>query len=177
MGPYHQFNDSMSSAPEDVGNTPMASFQGVSYQAGVSGSLGLPTQGIDVHTDYSSHAVQSQAQGSRSSCFSSPMTHVNYPSQTDGTMITTSSTNAVCCTTALSQEQVLMDYFDSHISSSPVHANVSTTADSYIYTNDHLQFDSQSTSVQSGSLHSTSVQSGSLHSHEHASIHEEKCNL
>ena len=70
-----------------------------------------------------------------------------------------------------------MDYFDSHISSSPVHANVSTTAASYIYTNDHLQFDSQSTSVQSGSLHSTSVQSGSLHSHEHASIHEEKSNL
>ena len=59
-GPYHKFNDSMSSAPEDVGNIPMASFQGVSYQADVSGSLGLPTQGIDVHTDYSSHAVQSQ---------------------------------------------------------------------------------------------------------------------
>ena len=38
---------------------------------------------------------------------------------------------------------------------------------SYIYTNDHSQFDSQSTSVQSESLHS----------HEHASIHEEKCNL
>ena len=32
VGPY-QFNDSMSSAPEDVGNTPMASFQGVSNQA------------------------------------------------------------------------------------------------------------------------------------------------
>ena len=82
-------------------------------------------------------------------------------------MITTSSTNAVCCTTPLSQEQVLMDYLNSHISSSPVDANVSTTAASYIYTNDHLQFDSQPTSVQSGSLHS----------HEHASIHEEKCNL
>ena len=177
MGPYHQFNDSVSAAPEDVCNTPMASFQGVSYQADFSGSLGLPTQGIDVHTEYSSHAVQSQPQGSRSSCFSSPMTHVNYPSQTDGTMITTSSTNAVCCTTPLSQEQVLIDYFDSHISSSPVHANVSTTASSFIYTNDHLQFDSQSTSVQSGSLHSTSIQSGSLHSHEHARIHEEKCNL
>ena len=54
------------------------------------------------------------------------------PIQTDGTMITTSSTNAVGCTTPLSQEQVLMDYFDSHISSSPVHANVSTTAASYI---------------------------------------------
>ena len=67
----------------------------------------------------------------------------------------------------LSQEQVLMDYLNSHISSSPVDANVSTTAASYIYTNDHLQFDSQPTSVQSGSLHS----------HEHASIHEEKCNL
>ena len=80
LGPYHQFNDSMSSALEDVGNTPMASFQGVSYQADVSGSLGLPTQGIDVHTDYSSHAAQSQAQGSRSSCFFSP-THVNYPSR------------------------------------------------------------------------------------------------
>ena len=51
VGPYHQFNDSMSSTPEDVGNTPMASFQGVSNQAAVSGSLGLPTQGIDVHTD------------------------------------------------------------------------------------------------------------------------------
>ena len=58
-----------------------------------------------------------------------------------------------------------MDYHDSHVSSSPVHANVSARA-SYIYTNDHLQFDSQSTSVQSESLHS----------HEHASIHEEKCN-
>ena len=46
LGPYHQFNDSMSSAPEDVGSTPMASFQGVSYQA----------------------------DGSRSSYFSSPMT-------------------------------------------------------------------------------------------------------
>ena len=148
VGPYHQFA-SMSSAPEDIGNTPMVSFQEVSYQADVSGSLGLPTQGIDVHTDYSSHAVQSQAHGSRSSCFSSPMTHVNYPSQTDGTMITTSSTNAVCCITPLSQEQVLMDYFDSHISSSPVHASVSTTAASFIYTNDHLQFNSQSTSVQS----------------------------
>ena len=91
VGPYHQFNDSMSSAPEDVGGLTW-----VSNQADVSASLGLPTQGIDVHTDYSSHAVQSQAQGSRSSCFSSPMTHVNYPSETDGTMITTSSTNAVC---------------------------------------------------------------------------------
>ena len=79
VGPYHQFNDSMPLAPEDVGNTPMASLQGVSYQADVSGSLGLPTQGINVHTDYSSHTVQSQAQGSRSSCFSSPMTHVIYP--------------------------------------------------------------------------------------------------
>ena len=157
---------SLMTAPEDVGNTPMASFQGVSNQADVNGSLGLPTQGIDVHTDYSSHAVQSQAQGSRSSCFSSPMTHVNYPSQTDGTMITTSSTNEVCSTTPLSQEQVSMDYHDSHVSSSPVHVNICATA-SYIYTNDHLQFDSQSTSVQSESLYS----------HEHASIHEEKCNL
>ena len=60
-----------------------------------------------------------------------------------------------------------MDYHDSYVSSSPVHANVSTTAASCIYTNDHSQFDSQSTSVQSESLHS----------HEHASIHEEKCNL
>ena len=60
-----------------------------------------------------------------------------------------------------------MDYFDSHISSSPVHANVSTTTASYTYTNDHLQFDIQSTSVQSESLHS----------HEHTSTHEEKCNL
>ena len=57
-----------------------------------------------------------------------------------------------------------MDYLDSHISSSPVHANVSPITASYIYTNDHSQFDSQSTSVQSESLHS----------HEHASIHEEK---
>ena len=59
-----------------------------------------------------------------------------------------------------------MDYHDSYVSSSPVHANVSATA-SYIYMNDHSQFDSQSTSVQSESLHS----------HEHPSIHEEKCNL
>ena len=81
-------------------------------------------------------------------------------------MITTSSTNVVCCTTSLGHEQVSMDYHDSYVSSSPVHANVSATA-SYIYTNDHSQFDSQSTSVQSESLPS----------HEHASIHEEKCNL
>ena len=59
-----------------------------------------------------------------------------------------------------------MDYHDSYVSSSQVHANVSATA-SYIYTNDHSQFDSQSTSVRSESLHS----------HEHASIHEQKCNL
>ena len=81
-------------------------------------------------------------------------------------MIAIPSINAVCSTTPLSQEQVSMDYHDSHVSSSPVHANVSATA-SYIYTNDHSQFDGQSTSVQSESLHS----------HEHASIHEEKCNL
>ena len=81
-------------------------------------------------------------------------------------MIATLSINAVCSTTPLSQEQVSMDYHDSHVSSSPVHAYVSATA-SYIYTNDHSQFDSQSTSVQSESLHS----------HEHASIHEEKCNV
>ena len=127
LGPYHQF-DSMSSNHNHVCNTPMASFQGASYQA----------------------------DGSRSSYFSSPMTHVDYPSQTDGTMITTPSADVVCGTTSLSQEKVSMDYHDSYVSSSPVHANVSATA-SYIYTNDHLQFDSQSTSVQSGSLHSTST--------------------
>ena len=137
LGPYHQF-DSMSSNHNHVGSTPMASFQGVSYQA----------------------------DGSRSSCFSSPMTNVDYPSQTDGTMITTPSADVVCGTTSLSEEQVSMEYHDSYVSSSPVHANVSATA-SYIYTNDHLQFDSQSTSVQSESLHS----------HQHASIHEEKYNL
>ena len=137
LGPYHQ-SDSMSSNHNYVGSTPMASFQGVSYQA----------------------------DGSRSSYFSSPMTYVDYPSQTDGTMITTPSADMECSTTSLSQEQVSMDYHDSYVSSSPVHANVSATA-SYIYTNDHSQFDSQSTSVQSESLHS----------HEHASIHEEKCNL
>ena len=59
-----------------------------------------------------------------------------------------------------------MEYYDSYVLSSPAHANVSAIA-SHIYTNDHSQFDSQSTSVQSESLHS----------HEHASIHEEKCNL
>ena len=137
LGPYHQF-DSMSSNQNHVGSTPMASFQGVSYQA----------------------------DGSRSSYFPSPMTYVDYPSQTDGTMITTPSADVVCGTTSLSQEQVSMEYHDSYVSSSPVHANVYATA-SYIYTNDHLQFDSQSTSVQSESLYS----------HEHASIHEEKCNL
>ena len=137
LGPYHQF-DSMSSNHNHVGSTPMASFQGVSYQA----------------------------DGSRSSYFSSPMTYVDYPSQTDGTMITTPSADVVCGTTSSSQEQVSMDYHDSYVSSSPVHANVSATA-SYIYTNDHSQFNSQSTSVQSESLHS----------HEHASIHEVKCNL
>ena len=166
MGLYHQF-DSISSTPNHVGSTQRTSFQGVSYQADASRSLGVSTKGTNVHTDYSSHPIQSQADGGRSSCFSSLMTHVDYPSQSNGTMIATPSTNAVCCTTPLSQEQVLMDYHDSYVSSSPVHANVSTTAASYIYTNDHLQFDNQSTSVQSGSLHS----------HEHASIHEEKCNL
>ena len=133
LGPYHQ-SDSMSSNYNHVGSTPMASFQGVSYQA----------------------------DGSRSSYFSSPMSYVDYPSQTDGTMITTPSADVVCGTTSSSQEQVSMDYHDSHVSSSPVSATAS-----YIYTNDHLKFDSQSTSVQSENLHS----------HEHFSIHEEKCNL
>ena len=164
VGPY-QF-DCMSSTPNHVG-TQRASFQSVSYQADASRSLDLPTQGTNVHTDYSSHPIQSQADGGRSSCFSSLMTHVDYPSQSNGTIITTPSTNAVCSTTPLSQEQVSMDYHDSHVSPSPVHANVSATTASYIYTNDHLQFDSQSTSVQSESLHS----------HEHTSIHGEKYNL
>ena len=137
LGPYHPF-DSMSSNHNHVGSRPMASFQGVSYQA----------------------------DGSRPSYSPSPMTYVNYPSQTDGTMITTPSADVVCGTTSLSQEQVSMEYHDSYVSPSPVHANVSATA-SYIYTNDHSQFDSQSTSIQSESLHS----------HEHVSIHEEKCNL
>ena len=164
VGPYHQF-DSMSSSPSHVGSTPMPSFQGVSYQADASRSLGVPTKGTNVHTD-SSHPIQSQADAGRSSYFCSLMTHVDYPSQTDGTVITTPS-NAVCSSTPLSQEQASMDYHDSHVSSSPVHAIVSATTASYIYTNDHLQFNSQSTSVQSESLHS----------HEHISIHEEKCNL
>ena len=137
LGPYLQF-DSMSSNHNHVGSTPMASFQGVSYQA----------------------------DGSRSSYFPSPMTYVDHPSQTDGTMITTPSADVVFGTTSLSQEQVSMEYHGSYVSSSPAHANVSATA-SYIYTNDHSQFDSQSTSVQYESLHS----------HEHASIHEEKYNL
>ena len=71
-------------------------------------------------------------------------------------MLTTPSADVVCGTTSLSQERVSVDYHDSCVSSSPIHANVSATA-SYIYTNDHSQFDSQSTSVQSGSLHSTST--------------------
>ena len=99
LGPYHQF-DSMSSHHNHFGSTPMASFQGVSYQA----------------------------DGSRSSYFSSPMTYVDYPSQTYGTMITTPSADRVCGTTSLSQEQVSMDHHDSYVSSSPVHANVSATA-------------------------------------------------
>ena len=81
LGPYHQ-SDSMSSNHNHVGSTPMASFQGVSYQAN----------------------------GSRSSYFSSPMTNIDYPSQTDSTMITTPSADVVCGTTSLSQEQVSMDY-------------------------------------------------------------------
>ena len=111
LGSY-QF-DSISSNHNHVGSIPMASFQGASYQA----------------------------DGSRSSYFSSPMTYVDFSSQTDGTMVTTPSADMVCSTTPLSQEQVSMDYHDSHVSS-PVHANVSATA-SYIYTNDHSQFDSQ----------------------------------
>ena len=165
VGLYHQF-DSISSNLNHVSSTQRSSFQGVSYQADASRSLGVPTKGTKVHTDYSSHPIQSQADGGRSSCFSSLMTHVDYPSQSNGTMIVTPSINAVCSTAPLSQEQVSKDYHDSHVSSSPVHANVSATA-SYIYTNDHSQFDSQSNSVQSESLHS----------HECVSIHEEKCNL
>ena len=153
LGLYHQF-DSISSTPYHVGSTQRTSFQGVSYQADASRSLGVPTKGTKVNTDFSSHPIQSQADGGRSSCFSSLMTHVDYPSQSNDTMIATPSINAVCSTTSLSQEQVSMDYHDSYVSLSPVHANVSTTAASYIYTYDHLQFDSQSTSVQSESLHS-----------------------
>ena len=164
VGLYHEF-DSISSTPNNVGSTQRTSFQGASYQADASRSLGVSTKGTNVHTDYSSHPIQSQVDGGRSSCFSSLMTHVDYPSQSNGTMIATPSINAVCSTTPLSQEQVSMDYHDSHVSPSPVHTNISATA-SYIYTNDHSQFDSQSTSVQSESLHS----------YEHASIHEEKCN-
>ena len=160
LGLYHQF-DSISSTPNYVGSTQRTSFQGVSCQADASRSLGEPTKGTKVHTDYSSHPIQSHVDGGRSSCFSSLMTHVDYPSQSNGTMIATPSINAVCSITPLSQEQVSMDYHDSHVSSSPVHANVSATF-SYIYTNDHLQLDSQSTSVQSESLHS----------HKHTSIHE-----
>ena len=145
LGLYHQF-DSISSTPNHVGSTQKTSFQGLSCQADASRSLGVPTKGAKFHTDYSSHLIQSQADGGRLSCFSSLMTHVDYPSQSNGTMIATPSINAVCSTTPLSQEQVSMDYHDSHVSSSPVHANVSATA-SYIYTNDHSQFDSQSTSV------------------------------
>ena len=106
-----------------------------------------------VHQWPHSQGASYQADGSRSSYFSSPMTYVDYPSQTDGTMITTPSFDVVCGITSLSQEQVSMDYRDSYVSSSPVHANVSATA-SYIYTNDRSQFDSKSTSVQSESLHS-----------------------
>ena len=50
VGPYHQF-DSMSSTPNHDGSTQRASIQGVSYQAIASRSLGLPTQGTNVHTD------------------------------------------------------------------------------------------------------------------------------
>ena len=111
VGPY-QF-DSLSSTPNHVGSTPMASFQGVSDQADARRSLGVPTKGTNVHTDNSSHIIQSQAHGSRSSCFSSLMTYVDYLSQTDDTMITTPSINAACSSTPLSQEQVSMDYLDS----------------------------------------------------------------
>ena len=136
----------------------------MSYQAHASRSSGFPTQ---VTNNCSSHTIQSHTDGSRSSCFSNLMTHVDYPSQSDGTMITTPSTNMVCSTTPLSQGQVSKDYHDSHVSLVPIHANVSATTGSYIYTNDHSQFDIQSISVQSEILHS----------HEHASIHEEKCYL
>ena len=127
LGFYHQF-DSISSTPNHVCSTQRTSFQGVSYQADASRSLGVPTKGTKVHTDFCSHPIQSQADGSRSSCFSSLMTHVDYPSQSNGTMIATPSFTAVCSTTPLSQEQVSMDYHDSHVSSSPIHANVSATA-------------------------------------------------
>ena len=112
LGLYHQF-DSISSTPNHVGSTQRTSFQGVSYQTDASRSLGVPTKGTKVHTDYSSHPIQSQADGGRSSCFSSLMTHVDYPSQSNGTMIAIPSINAVCSTTPLSQEQVTMDYHDS----------------------------------------------------------------
>ena len=54
----------------------------------------------------------------------------------------------------MSDTQVSMDYLDIHVSSSTVHANVSTTTASHIYMNDHLQFDSQSTYLQYENLHS-----------------------
>ena len=115
LGLYCQF-DSISSTPNHVGSTQRTSFQGVSYQAGASRSLGVPTKGTKVHTDYSSHSIQSQADGGRSSSFSSLMTHTDYPSQSNSAMIATPSINAVCSTTLLSQEQVSMDYHDSHVS-------------------------------------------------------------
>ena len=92
LGLYHQF-DSISSTPNHVGSTQRTSFQGVSYQADASRLLGVPTKGTKAHTDYSSNPIQSQADGSRSSLFSSLMTHVDYPSQSNGTMIATPSIN------------------------------------------------------------------------------------
>ena len=126
LGLYRQF-DSISSTPNHVGSTQRTSFQGVSYQVDASRSLGVPTKGTKVHTDYSSHPIQSQADGGRSSCVSSLMTDVDYSSQSNGTMIVTPFINAVCSTTPLSQEQVSMDYHDSHVSSSPVHATRQTS--------------------------------------------------
>ena len=52
LGLYHQF-DSISSTPNHVGSTQRTSFQGVSYQADASRSLGVVTKGTKVHTDYS----------------------------------------------------------------------------------------------------------------------------
>ena len=57
LGFCHQF-DSISSTPNHVGSTQRTSFQGVSYQADASRSLGVPTKETKVHTDYRSHPIQ-----------------------------------------------------------------------------------------------------------------------
>ena len=154
VGPYHQF-DSLS-----LTSTQWTSFQGVSYQANAGGSLGLPTQGTNVHTDYSSRPIQSQADGSWSSCFFNLMTHLRLmapwwpllqPMCFVAVALWVKNWSHWIIMKAMYQHHQFMLMF--------LQQQFHTFTPIIIYS-----FDNQSTSLQSESLHSQ----------EHASMQEEK---